>query len=166
MLTYFVSGIMLADYHVIRKAKLKVNDLYNGTSSSIYWFNKGINWRAIVSFLAGVWPLLRKKSHEVVRIRSNISILAGLVGTVNSITDPGFVGWIRLYNLTFIVGLTISFVVFWTLNWCFPPPGLGEEAPFVDGGVLYGVGEETSVESQKELEASADKHAAVTSLSA
>ncbi|KAK5056688.1 hypothetical protein LTR84_012220 [Exophiala bonariae] len=143
------TGIMLADYHVIRKAKLKVNDLYNGTSSSIYWFNKGVNWRAIVSFLAGVWPLL-----------------PGLVGTVNSITDRGFVGWIRLYNLTFIIGLTISFVVFWTLNWCFPPPGLGEEAPFVDGGVLYGVGEETSIESQKELEASADKHTAVTSLSA
>jgi NCS1 family nucleobase:cation symporter-1 len=51
---------MLADYHVIRKAKLKVNDLYTGNSSSIYWFNKGVNWRAIVAFLAGVWPLLRK----------------------------------------------------------------------------------------------------------
>lgn len=52
---------MLADYHVIRKAKLKVNDLYTGNSSSIYWFNKGVNWRAIAAFLTGVWPLLRKE---------------------------------------------------------------------------------------------------------
>lgn len=156
---------MLADYHVIRKAKLKVNDLYTGNSSSIYWFNKGVNWRAIVAFLAGVWPLLRKTNPEVMRMRSNISFLAGLVGTVNDITDPNFVGWIRLYNLTFIVGLMISFVVFWALNWGFPPPGLGEEAPFVDGGILYGVGEETSIESQKELESSVEKQAAVASLS-
>src|SRR4051812_20921712 len=98
-------------------------------------------------------------------LRSNISFLAGLVGTVNNITDPKFVGWIRLYNLTFIIGLITSFAVFWALNFCFPPPGLGEEAPFVDGGVLYGVGEENSVKSEKELESSVDKHAALASLS-
>jgi len=34
---------------------------------------------------------------------------------VNNITDPNFVGWIRLYNLTFIIGLAISFSVFWAL---------------------------------------------------
>lgn len=85
---------------------------------------------------------------------------------MNNVTDPNFVGWIRLYNLTFIIGLTISFFVFWTLNFFFPPPGLGEDAPFVGDSVLYGVGEEISVDSQKELETSVDKHAAVASLSA
>lgn len=85
---------------------------------------------------------------------------------MNNITDPNFVGWIRLYNLTFIIGLTISFSAFWVLNFIFPPPGLGEEAPFVGDGVLYGVGEEASVDSQKELETDTDKHAAVASLSA
>jgi len=54
---------MLADYHVIRRAKLKLNDLYTGNSSSIYWFNKGVNWRAIVAFFSGVWPLLRESLH-------------------------------------------------------------------------------------------------------
>lgn len=84
---------------------------------------------------------------------------------MNDIKDSSFVGWIRLYNLTFIVGLVISFTLFWALNIFFPPPGLGEEAPFLDGGVLYGVGEEVSVESQKELETDVDKHAAVANLS-
>lgn len=51
---------MLADYHVLRKHKLKLNDLYLGNSSSIYWFYKGVNWRAVVAFFSGVWPLLRK----------------------------------------------------------------------------------------------------------
>lgn len=62
---------------------------------------------------------------------------AGLAGTVNSSQDPSLVGWVRLYNLTFIIGLAISFTIFLSLNFMFPPVGLGEEAEFVDT-VLYG----------------------------
>lgn len=51
---------MLADYHIVRKAKLKVNELYIGDSSSIYWFRQGFNWRAFAAFTIGMWPLLRK----------------------------------------------------------------------------------------------------------
>ncbi|CAI7643936.1 unnamed protein product [Penicillium manginii] len=54
------TGIMLADYHIVRKHKLKIGDLYSGDSSSIYWFDDGVNWRAFVAFLAGMWPLIRK----------------------------------------------------------------------------------------------------------
>lgn len=50
---------MLADYHLVRRHKLKLNDLYRGDSSSIYWFRHGVNWRAFVAFIAGTWPLLR-----------------------------------------------------------------------------------------------------------
>jgi cytosine/uracil/thiamine/allantoin permease len=61
MLTWSdISGVMLADYHVVRRCKLKVNELYIGDSSSIYWFNSGFNWKAFVAFAAGMWPLLRK----------------------------------------------------------------------------------------------------------
>lgn len=51
---------MLADYHLVRQRKLKVNDLYRGDASSIYWFSYGFNWRAPVAFFWGVWPMLRK----------------------------------------------------------------------------------------------------------
>lgn len=54
------SGILLADYHVVRRYRLKLDDLYVGDASSIYWFHHGFNWRAFVAFFAGVWPLLRK----------------------------------------------------------------------------------------------------------
>lgn len=50
---------MLSDYHLVRRHKLKVDHLYIGDSSSIYWFNNGLNWRAPVVFLAVVWCLLR-----------------------------------------------------------------------------------------------------------
>ena len=45
----------------------------------------------------------------------------------------------RLYNLTFLVGLAMSFLVFWALNQFFPPVGLGEESSFVGEEVIYGV---------------------------
>ncbi|KAK5205416.1 hypothetical protein LTR41_008870 [Exophiala xenobiotica] len=140
------TGVMLADYHLVRRRKLKLNDLYTGNSSSIYWFNKGVNWRAPVAFMSGVWPLI-----------------PGLVGTVNSSTSPSFTGWIRLYNLTFIVGLAMSFGVFWALNFFFPPPGLGEEAPFVDE-VLSGMEEPGSETGKEELGMANEKHGAAATV--
>lgn len=62
--------------------------------------------------------------------------------TVNSTSTAAHNNWVRLYHLTFIVGVAISFFVFWGLSYFFPPTGLGDEAPFVDG-VFYGVPEPT-----------------------
>jgi NCS1 family nucleobase:cation symporter-1 len=55
---------MLADYHIIRRHRLKLSDLYRGDSSSLYWFRSGVNWRAFVAFTAGMWPLLRMFLHS------------------------------------------------------------------------------------------------------
>ena len=52
-------------------------------------------------------------------------------GSINSIETPSFQGWIKMYNLTFIVGIAISFTVMSVLCYFFPPPGLGVDAPFV-----------------------------------
>ncbi|KAL4931643.1 permease for cytosine/purines, uracil, thiamine, allantoin-domain-containing protein [Aspergillus undulatus] len=53
------TGLMLADYHLIRCHRLKLSDLYRGDSKSIYWFRHGVNWPAFAAFAAGMWPLLR-----------------------------------------------------------------------------------------------------------
>lgn len=37
-----------------------MHDLYIGDKSSDYWYTKGLNWRAFVAFLFGVWPMLRE----------------------------------------------------------------------------------------------------------
>lgn len=160
---------MLADYHIIRRRKLKLNDLYTGNNSSIYWFNNGVNWRAIVGFFAGVWPLLREFIPLVNVILFSYLLTkdsAGLAGTVNSYDSSSFVGWIRLYNLTFIVGLAISFFTFWALNYFFQPPGLGEEAPFVDTELIYGAGEGISENGNEDLKGGDEKQTTVARVSA
>ncbi|ODA79808.1 hypothetical protein RJ55_05404 [Drechmeria coniospora] len=112
------TGILLADYHLVRRHKLKISHLYIGDSASIYWFDHGFNWRSFLTFGMASWPLL-----------------PGLVATVNKTkddTDERYDGWVRLYNLTFLVGLVMAFVLFYTLNLLFPVRGLGEESPFLD----------------------------------
>ncbi|KAI1627935.1 NCS1 family nucleobase:cation symporter-1 [Exophiala viscosa] len=108
------TGILIADYHLIRQRKLKMDELYIGNRSSIYWYSKGLNWRAFVAFAFGMWPML-----------------PGLAASVNGYTAPSWAGWIQLYNLTFIIGTAISGVLFWVLSISFPPPGLHQESAFV-----------------------------------
>ncbi|KAL2849704.1 permease for cytosine/purines, uracil, thiamine, allantoin-domain-containing protein [Aspergillus pseudodeflectus] len=123
------TGLMLADYHIIRRHRLKLSDLYRGDSSSLYWFRSGVNWRAFAAFTAGMWPLL-----------------PGLAGNVNGWDDGQWVGWVRLYNLTFLVGLAISFLVMWVLNYFFPVDGVGVEGPFIEG-VIDGVSNKSDEEA-------------------
>ncbi|KAK2770622.1 hypothetical protein FQN53_005406 [Emmonsiellopsis sp. PD_33] len=110
-----MTGIMLADYHLIRRQKLKLNDLYMGDAPYIYWYWHGINWRAVVAFVAGMWPLF-----------------PGLIASVNppSTPSPSMTGWLRLFNLTFFAGLGISFVAMTVICYISPPPGLGVDEPF------------------------------------
>ena len=83
--------------------------------------------------------LLRECGHYSVsainHLRETIlnSYPAGLIASVENSTATSMIGWIRLYNLTFIVGCAISAVVFWTLNYFAPPPGLMEESLFANG---------------------------------
>lgn len=77
------------------------------------------------------------------------------MATVNSYSEDEWTGWIRLYNLTFLIGLAMSFIVFWMLSCVFPPPGLGQESPFSGDEILYGVSKlddtkEPTVQGEKE----------------
>ncbi|KAJ5708681.1 Allantoin permease [Penicillium malachiteum] len=41
-----MTGLMISSYFVINRQKIKVDDLYIGNSTSIYWYTWGVNWRA------------------------------------------------------------------------------------------------------------------------
>lgn len=84
---------------------------------------------------------------------------------MNSTGATSLNGWVRIYNLTFFIGLAVSFSVFWTLSYFFPPSGLGEEAPFVEE-VFYGVPDVT-LENQEDDEPSkfSEKYQAETTVS-
>ncbi|MFQ5813499.1 MAG: NCS1 family nucleobase:cation symporter-1 [Anaerolineae bacterium] len=47
-----VAGVMIADYFIVRKKIILVEDLYQ--RRSFYEFSHGFNWRAVIALLAGV----------------------------------------------------------------------------------------------------------------
>ncbi len=47
-----IAGVMIADYFVIRRAQLTVDDLYR--RGGFYEYDNGVNWRAILALAAGV----------------------------------------------------------------------------------------------------------------
>ncbi|KAG7087946.1 hypothetical protein E1B28_011990 [Marasmius oreades] len=100
-------GIMLADYHVIRRYKLKMQDLYVGGERSIYWYWHGFHWRPLVAWVIAVFPTL-----------------PGLIMSVRDATLDN--NWVKLFRLTFFLGWAISFVTYILICKVFPTPGLGE----------------------------------------
>lgn len=47
-----IAGVMIADYFLVRRSRLKVADLYR--RGGLYEYESGINWRAVVALVAGV----------------------------------------------------------------------------------------------------------------
>jgi NCS1 family nucleobase:cation symporter-1 len=44
-----MTGLMVAHYNLVARAKVNVDDLFVGNRDSIYWYTMGINWRAFVA---------------------------------------------------------------------------------------------------------------------
>lgn len=110
-----MTGVMFADYFLLRKRKLKLTDLYKFDESSVYWYRNGVNWRAFVAWVGGVW-----------------------------VTLPGFVrrvqggeelrGWSQMYYMAWPLGTALSMGLFYGLNFAWPVRGVGE----VDAGDYFG----------------------------
>ena len=47
-----IAGVMIADYFLVRRARLKVDDLYR--RGGIYEYDNGVNWRAVGALAAGI----------------------------------------------------------------------------------------------------------------
>ena len=47
-----IAGVMIADYFLVRRARLNVNDLYR--RGGIYEYDGGVNWRAVGALGAGI----------------------------------------------------------------------------------------------------------------
>jgi nucleobase:cation symporter-1, NCS1 family len=45
-----MAGIVLADYFVVHRRELHLDDLYIGNRTSAYWYIAGFNWRAPVAW--------------------------------------------------------------------------------------------------------------------
>jgi NCS1 family nucleobase:cation symporter-1 len=103
-----MTGMMVCDFWVIRRCKLKLSHLYLASEESIYWYHHGFNWRALVSWLVGMAPAL-----------------PGFINAVNpSISVPA--GAQEVFYLAYIEGFFLGFTVHYVLNHFFPVPGLGQ----------------------------------------
>ncbi|BEJ12934.1 hypothetical protein CspHIS471_0301080 [Cutaneotrichosporon sp. HIS471] len=108
-----MTGLLLADYLVVRRHRVQIPDLYNGTPSSIYWFWHGIHWRAVVAFLVSVWVFWP--------------------GFIMTMKDPkANNGWVKLFNISFLVGLGLGFVIYLAICAVSPPPHYKEGDPYLD----------------------------------
>ncbi|KAL7811658.1 permease for cytosine/purines, uracil, thiamine, allantoin domain-containing protein [Trichoderma gracile] len=97
-----MTGMMFASYVVVNRRKVKVDDLYQGHSGSLYWYTYGVNFRAPIAWAVGVAPCL-----------------PGFIGAVNrSVLLPE--GMAELFYLNYLYGFLSSAGVYVLLHWLFP----------------------------------------------
>ncbi len=99
-----IGGILIADYFVIRRQQLDVEDLYNARGR--YAYTGGVNWRAIVATAVAVAPSVRGFGRALARSGG-----AQLPHTV----------WDTLYDAAWFVGFGTAAVVYVTLMIVAPP---------------------------------------------
>jgi NCS1 family nucleobase:cation symporter-1 len=90
-----IGGVLICDYYVIRRTRLDLVKLYEG--SGPYWYQGGYNPRALLALAAGILPNL-----------------PGFLGTIKVASVPEI--WIKLYNYAWFVGFGISFAVYAVLT--------------------------------------------------
>ncbi|KAE9405158.1 hypothetical protein BT96DRAFT_1015817 [Gymnopus androsaceus JB14] len=112
-----LTGIMLAEYYLIRRRKLKLSHLYLPDSRSDYWFISGLNIRAPIVWLLSVWPSL-----------------PGFFASITPDTVQVDQRWIHVYYMSWLLEFFTSAALWVTWNTLSPPPGLGE----IDEKDVYG----------------------------
>ncbi|WWC60687.1 uncharacterized protein I303_103263 [Kwoniella dejecticola CBS 10117] len=68
-----IAAIMFVDYYLIKKGNIMINDLYDGSPSSRYWFSKGLNWRAVIVTVLALLPCLPSLAWSIAPKKVHIS---------------------------------------------------------------------------------------------
>jgi NCS1 family nucleobase:cation symporter-1 len=106
-----IAGVLIADYWIYRKTALSLPDLYD--TDGAYSYAGGFNWRALVAFVVGA-----------------LLAVGGAYSTPGNGPFPegGLIGFLKfelpwggfLYDYSWLVGLLVAFVLYWTLATIFP----------------------------------------------
>ncbi|KAI0085217.1 permease for cytosine/purines, uracil, thiamine, allantoin-domain-containing protein [Irpex rosettiformis] len=130
-----LTGIMVADYHFLRSRQLKLSHLYLPNPNSDYWFWHGLNWRAPIAWVLGVWPNM-----------------PGFAASVTPKAVHVSTQWIHVYYLSWPLGFSISAFVWMVLNTLWPPPGVGEIDEEVFAGPSQAISYSPSLEKQGDID--------------
>ena len=93
-----LGGILIADYWIIRKQQLDVDDLFRLRGR--YTYTNGINPRAIIALVLSVAPVVPGFIHAVTTPGGNVA-------------NPTFFD--RLYSYAWFVTFALSFIIYWLL---------------------------------------------------
>jgi NCS1 family nucleobase:cation symporter-1 len=90
-----IGGVLIGDYLIVRRTKLDLAGLYDG--SGPYWYCRGYHPAALVALVAGILPNL-----------------PGFLGTAYGVAVAQ--GWLDLYEFAWFVSFGVSFAVYLLLT--------------------------------------------------
>ncbi|GAD97363.1 hypothetical protein NECHADRAFT_54865 [Paecilomyces variotii No. 5] len=111
-----LTGIMICDYFFLRKRRIQLSALYTRHQKRAFWYNCGVNWRGILTWVVCFAPALP-------------GMIAELNGTVR-VTK----GAVHYYYANYIFGWCEAAFLYYVLSKIFPPDGVGS----IDEYDIYG----------------------------
>ena len=110
-----ISGVVCADYYVVRKGYISLQNCYTNAPNSLYMYGSryGTNWRAVVAYIIGIVPNF-----------------PGFLGSLDVKGVP--IGAMHVYHLNYFVGFGVSFLIYSILAYYFPVRGMPEGVGFFD----------------------------------
>jgi len=109
-----IAGPMITDYWLVRRGHIRVNDLYSLDKTGWYHYTYGVNWRAYAGYLVGFAVNAPGFLHN---LNENIVV-------------P--IGFVRVYNLSWLTGLGVSSLVYYLACVASPPPGMNKHFEEID----------------------------------
>lgn len=90
-----LSGIIVVDYHIIRKRHLDLDALYSTSPSGMYWYTKGYNFTAIGALLLAVIPCIPGFLYTIGLLKEIPSILVAVYDNawIFGFVASGFLYW-------------------------------------------------------------------------
>jgi NCS1 family nucleobase:cation symporter-1 len=88
-------GIFITDYFVVRKGNVWAEDLYSPKRGSAYWYHGGVSWRCVLVFV--------------------VTVVVIVPGFAAQFGHPVGTGYKKVYSLGWVLGCTISSVLYWCL---------------------------------------------------
>ncbi len=100
-------GILIADYYLIKKQRIVVDDLFTMSTSGTYWYVKGYNTNAVAATIVG----------------AVVAVFPVLFGDVAGMPTAAQYSW--------FIGCGLAFGVYWVLmrGTAAPPPAAAQRAP-------------------------------------
>ncbi len=93
-----LGGILIADYWVVRRQRLELDDLFREVGS--YTYSSGVNWRAVAAFAIAVLPVLP-------------GFLRAVATPGGTVVDPSLFD--RLYSYAWFVTFGLGFMAYLVL---------------------------------------------------